>query len=114
MKKLLTIAIFLLSDIALASVKVYVRPGYSLETKTANYQLGLSAYEPLFQDVFYDGWVGYGQFDQVLGRNWAKTKQAIGFRHNGLVSEFGATYQVNPDTGFTDTQLFSNFTYTLW
>lgn len=115
MKRLFIILVLLLdSGIALASGKLTIRPSYVLDDARPKYSLGLSVYEKIIPNLYYTGWLGYGQYDALLGQEWVKTRQGVDYHYGPLSLEAGASYQYNPDTSFTETEIYSSLTLTLW
>lgn len=115
MKRIFLVSLaFLLSSHAFASGKLSVRPGYNVDSKHGKFMVGLSVYEKVHNDLFYNGWFGGGEYDPDLGLTWYKTSQGIEAFFGRLSVGTGISYQYNPETKFDQTELYTQASLVLW
>lgn len=118
MKKLVLALSFICMNIY-ASGKLTVSPNYYLKTKEILPQVGVSAYEPLFLGLFYDGYIGAGiapstNYPQTA---WLTTRHDLGQDFDGLKISVGVTLTASTKeryTGEDESNVHIRMSYGLW
>ncbi len=113
-RMLILVLAFFSAGVCLASGKITVRPSYVVDDARPKYSIGLQVYEHVKDDFYYSGWLGYGEYDTLLGKDWVKFRSSVDYLYGPLSVEAGASYQYNPDDHFDETEIYSSLTLTLW
>jgi hypothetical protein len=114
MKKILFIlCTILLSDIALAEGQLTFHPEHTSDGVN-KYALGLSVYEHIAGPYFFNGWLGGGENDEVLGDQWFKCRNGLVMKTSEWKFEAGASIAINPKDDYTQSIVYGSATYKLW